>query len=322
MTRYARQILVPEVGVGGQALLAAAHILVVGAGGLGCPALQYLAGAGIRKITIIDPDHVEEANLHRQPLYQMSDLGRPKVHAARDNLVSANPDITVAVRQEVLHPGNVAALVAEVDIVLDAADSFAASYILSDACKQEETPLISASVLGQSGYVGGFCGPAPSLRAVFPDLPQTAATCSDTGVLGPVVGVIGSLQAQMALQVLLRHDPTPLGRMMTLDMRQLQFGGFSFQDAPEPAQHLPFLSVTEIKPTDQVIELRGKDEAPGLLIPHATRCRSENIKTFQIDSSRRVVLCCATGLRAWRVAMMLRQRGDVNLALLAARACA
>ncbi|MBK0328902.1 ThiF family adenylyltransferase [Rhodobacteraceae bacterium F11138] len=321
MNRYARQMVLPGIGAQGQARLAAAHVAVVGAGGLGCPVLQYLAGAGVGRITVLDPDHVEVSNLHRQPLYRMSDLGRSKAVAARDHMLALNPSVDVAARTEALHPGNAAALVADADLVIDAADSFAVSYILSDVCLAGGTPLISASALGSGGYVGGFCGAAPSLRAVFPDPPTSGASCATAGVMGPVVAMIGSLQAQMALQVLLDLPPLPLGRMITLDSQGFRFGGFRFDDASEPPDGLPFVSRAELSAADRVVDLRSASETPDRIVAQAERQDPDRVQTDPARPDQRVVLCCASGLRAWRVANRLRARGHRNLALLAASAC-
>ena len=199
MNRYTRQMVLPQVGRDGQDRIEAAHVLVVGAGGLGVPVLQYLAGAGIGAITLIDPDRVEESNLHRQPAYRMKDIGRYKVRAAARAIARLNPWIELLALPDRLTPANAPKLVGRADVVLDCADSYAVSYTLSDACMAAGKPLISASVLGVSGYVGGFCGGAPSLRALFPDPPDSGQTCATAGVLGPVVGMLGCLQAQMAL---------------------------------------------------------------------------------------------------------------------------
>jgi molybdopterin/thiamine biosynthesis adenylyltransferase len=193
--RYARQSILPEVGAEGQARLGAAVVVVVGAGGLGCAVLQYLAAAGVGRLMIVDHDRVEESNLHRQPLYRMTDLGRPKVHAARAALLQANPEVSIDTLAERLTAANAARLVGMADAVIDAADSFAVTYVLSDACQRANTPLVSASVLGLSGYVGAFCGGAPSYRAVFPEMPRAAGSCAEAGVLGTAVGVMGTLQA-------------------------------------------------------------------------------------------------------------------------------
>jgi molybdopterin/thiamine biosynthesis adenylyltransferase len=318
MSRYARQMSLPDVGTAGQARLAQAHVLVVGAGGLGCPVLQYLAGAGVGAMDIMDHDQVEEGNLHRQPLYTMDDIGAPKAEAARARLRAANPDLRLTPMICRLTPANVAKVVAQADVVIDAADSFAASYILSDTCLEMGKPLISASVLGQSGYVGGYCGGVPSLRAVFPELPEQAATCATAGVLGPAVGVIGSLQAQVALRVLLDLSPSPLGRLVSVDLEQFQFGGFSFADAPEPEGGFRFVCRSQLTPADRVIELRPESEAPHPATPEARRLDPRALETLEVSPDQRTVLCCATGLRAWRSARALSALGHRNIALLAA----
>lgn len=321
MNRYARQMMLPEVGPRGQNHLAKARVLVVGAGGLGCPVLQYLTGAGVGQITLIDPDHVADHNLHRQPLYRMSDIGRPKVEAAHDAMLALNPDIDIQIHITDLGPKNAAHFIETADLVIDSADSFAVSYILSDACLSSKTPFITASILGQSGYIGGFCGPAPSLRAVFPDPPHSDATCASSGVLGPAVGVLGALQAQLALRVLLDCAPSPLGQMLSVDLATLHFGGFNFTDSPEPDYAFPYLSKCMVQTGDLVIELRDTSEAPQMLIPIATRMSIENASTLPTHEHQRVVLCCSSGLRAWRVATNLHARGHRNIALIAARAC-
>jgi len=147
MSRYARQTLLPEMGTGGQKAFAAAHLLVVGAGGLGVPALQYLAGAGIGRITLIDPDLAEESNLHRQPLYGAG-TGAPKAGLAAEALRILNPGCQVRALIARCDPGSAPDLVAGADLILDCADSFAVSYLLSDLCLRAAKPLISASALG------------------------------------------------------------------------------------------------------------------------------------------------------------------------------
>ncbi|UWQ44554.1 HesA/MoeB/ThiF family protein [Leisingera aquaemixtae] len=318
MSRYARQMILPEVGAGGQERLARAHVLVVGAGGLGCPVLQYLGGAGAGRITVMDGDAVEESNLHRQVLYSMADLGRPKAEAARRHLLAANPDLQVTALVQPLDAANAAAMVAEADLVVDAADSFAVSYILSDTCRQQGKTLISASALGQSGYAGGFCGGGPSLRAVFPDLPAQSATCATAGVMGPAVGLIGALQAQLALKALLNHQPSPRGQLFIFRLQELQVSSFRFDDATEPEDALPFIAASHIRPDDTVIELREAAEAPRLPAPQARRMARADMLAADLPRAGRIVLCCRTGLRAWGAAQDLRQAGFANLALLAA----
>jgi len=318
--RYARQAALPEIGAAGQARIGAACVLVVGAGGLGCPVLSYLAGAGIGRIAVVDHDRVELTNLHRQVLYRMDDLGRPKAAAARDALLAFNPEIAVEAVAARLTPKNAGALVEAADIVIDAADSFAVTYILSDGAMAARKSLVSASVLGQRGYAGVFCGGAPSYRAVFPEMPAQVATCASAGVLGSAVGAIGALQGHLALRMLLGAEPSPLGRIVSVDFATLSFGGFSFANALEPADGgLRFIDSAEFRAEDVVIDLRGVDEAPVPASPAAERIGVDEIGRLAergVGDSR-VVLCCRSGVRAWRAARRLEAHGLKNLALVA-----
>jgi molybdopterin/thiamine biosynthesis adenylyltransferase/rhodanese-related sulfurtransferase len=317
--RYSRQTVLPEVGAEGQARLSAASVVVIGAGGLGCAALPYLAAAGVGRLVIVDHDRVEESNLHRQPLYRMVDLGCEKALAAREALLALNPSLAIEARVERLTPANAASLVKEADLVIDAADSFAATYVLSDECLRASKALVSASVLGLSGYAGAFCAGAPSYRAVFPEMPRQAGSCSEAGVLGTAVGTIGLLQAHMTLGLLLGIEPSPLGQLITVDFKTLRFGGFSFQRAREPQGILPFIAPADVAGEDLVIDLRGLDEAPVSPIPGALRLKVDEIERTpqQIPKGPRVVLCCRTGVRAWRAARALQGQGHSRLALVA-----
>ena len=318
MNRYARQMILPEIGAEGQARIGAAHLLVVGAGGLGVPAVQYLAAAGVGRITLVDPDIVEETNLHRQPIYGPH-IGRPKAVAATEFAHALNPQVRVTPRVEWLTPDNAPGLAADADLVLDCADSFAVSYILSDCCLAARKPLISASVLGLSGYVGGFCGTAPSLRAVFPDLPDSLATCATAGVLGPVVGMFGLIQAQMALALLIGLTPSPLGQLLRYDMQGFRSTSFRFDNAPEPDARFPFIAKNTLRPGDFVVDLRDTAEAPQPAAPHARRLTVEDFgPAGPIPApGQRAVFACRSGLRAWRAADRLRPHWPGEIALLA-----
>lgn len=319
--RYSRQTVLPEVGTAGQARLRGASVLMVGAGGLGSAVLQYLCAAGVGRLVIVDHDRVEESNLHRQPIYRMSDVGTLKAQAAREALLGANPEVRVEAVCGRLTPVNAARLVATVDLVVDAADSFAVTYIVSDECQRAGKPLISASVLGLSGYVGGFCGGAPSYRAVFPEMPRQAGSCATAGVLGTAVGVMGTLQAHMAISLLLELQPAVLGQLVTVDFRTLRFGGFSFAGAREPSGALlPFIAADQVDSTDLVIDLRSLAEAPVSPIAAALRIDVDAVEGSagrELPAAPRIVLCCRTGVRAWRAARALQKQGRANLALIA-----
>lgn len=318
--RYSRQTVLPEVGPEGQARLAAATVLVAGAGGLGCPVLQYLCAAGVGRLLIVDHDRVDESNLHRQPLYRMSDLGQPKARAAAAAMSLLNPHVAAEGAVERLTPLNAPGWVSRADVIVDAADSLALTYILSDECQRQGKPLVSASVLGLSGYAGAFCGGAPSYRAVFPEMPRQAGSCAQSGVLGTAVGVMGTLQAHLTLAILMQLEPTVLGQLTSVDFRTLRFSGFSFAAAREPSgPALRFIAPQEVQAADLVIDLRSLTEAPVSPFPTALRMGVEEIERVGLAEApaSRVVLCCRSGMRAWRAAEALRRAGHDALALIA-----
>ncbi|MEO1774743.1 MAG: HesA/MoeB/ThiF family protein [Pseudomonadota bacterium] len=310
-------MILPEVGAKGQARLGAAHALLIGAGGLGAPVLQYLAGAGVGMLTIVDPDRVDLSNLHRQTLFSEEEVGEPKSEAAAAFVERLNGAVAVRPVVARLDPANADRLLGGVDIALDCADSFAASYTLSDACFAASVPMIGASVLGMEGYAGGFCGGAPSLRAVFSDLPARAASCATAGVLGPVVGMVGALQAQMALWSLLGHAPSPLGQLTQVTGVPARMQSFRFDGAAEPKSPFRFIAPGEIEAADFVLELRGEAEAPVPVAPHAQRAEAAMAAAHVPGQAQRAVMVCRSGLRAWQAATALRQVWDGEIVLAA-----
>lgn len=320
MSRYARQTIVPEIGIEGQSKLSSARVLVVGAGGLAAPLLPILVGAGVGHITLIDGDTIDKSNLHRQTLFTEADCGQFKVEVAANRCRQLNSEIEIIPQCQALTPANAPLLVANTDLVLDCADSYAVSYALSDVCLAQKKPLISASVLGLSGYVGGFCGNVPSLRAVFPHAPDSGASCASAGVLGSVVAMVAAMQAQMALAVLLELTPSPLGQIVQIDARQLRTSTFRFEQAPEPTEIYPFVALSQLSNNDFIVELRDAVETPKLIHPTAKRIAPADVLNTLPTSKARVVLCCATGLRSWRVAEQIRLYYQGDIVLLAATA--
>jgi molybdopterin/thiamine biosynthesis adenylyltransferase len=320
MSRYARQITVPGFGSAAQDRLRAAHVLVVGAGGLAAPVLQYLTGAGVGKISIVDPDDVSLSNLHRQTVFAMQDIGLSKSAVAARQMSALNPEVAFVAHSCALDPANVGTFTQDIDLVLDCADSFAVSYILSDLCLAAELALISASVVGLAGYCGGFCRAVPSLRAVFPDLPDRMTSCAKDGVLGPVVGVIGGLQAQMAVAVLAEFTPSPLGQLVTFDATDFRFGGFRFDTAAEPDSRFTFIAPEHFVAGDFILDLRAATEGP-LAYSTAVRALVSDIGPDGPlpQPGQRAVLCCQTGSRAWQAAERLTHvwSGHIVLAALA-----
>jgi molybdopterin/thiamine biosynthesis adenylyltransferase/rhodanese-related sulfurtransferase len=318
MDRYLRQTMLPEIGEAGQRKLLNARVLVVGAGGLGATLLPQLVGAGVGHIRLYDDDAVALHNLHRQTLFTMDDIGQPKARSAQYALQQRNPEVQIDAIQQPLSASNVEQALAGCDLVIDAADNFAVTYQLSDACKSARLPLISASVLGRQGYVGGFCGAAPSYRALFPDLPRSAANCNTAGVMGPAVATLGAMQAQMALSVLLDLQPSPLGCLVNCDFVNWHFRSFRFDSAEEPQRAVPFIDRDLLRAEDCIVELRSRDEAPTSVAEQVERILPHAIAGWQPPRDRRIVLVCASGMRAAQAATELAQRGFHHLALLAA----
>lgn len=205
IARYRRQLSLSGFGRAGQAKLAAAHVAVIGAGGLGSPALLYLAGAGVGEITIIDDDEVSLSNLHRQVIHTTDRVGTPKAESAAATLAALNPQITVHIVRERLTAANAVRLLSPADVTLDGSDNFATRYLASWACAQAGIPHIWASILGFDAQMSVFyAGHGPIYEDLFPAAPEPGSvpSCSQAGVLGPVVGIVGSAMALEAMKVI------------------------------------------------------------------------------------------------------------------------
>ncbi len=220
--RYARQITIPEIGVDGQERLLRSAAVVVGAGGLGSPALLYLAAAGVGRITVIDSDPVDLTNLQRQIAHATADIGRNKAASAADAMRAINPEVEVVAWEQRLEAANAVELLGGHGVVLDCTDNFTTRYLINDAAVMLDATLVTAAIsrfYGQIMTIVPHRGPC--YRCMFPEPPVAGSvpTCAQTGILGPVPGVMGSLQALEALKVLLGLDGTLEGRLFALDTR-------------------------------------------------------------------------------------------------------
>ncbi len=221
--RYARHIVLAEIGGVGQAKLIASKVLVVGAGGLGAPLLQYLAAAGVGTVGVIDDDKVDLSNLQRQVIHRTADIGMPKVESARRALGEINPEVRVVVHPRRLGEANVEQIVAGYDIVADGSDNFATRYLVNDTCYRLRKPLVSAAILrfdGQISTYKAYRGEGhPCLRCIFPQAPSEDAvpSCAQAGVLGALAGTLGALQATEVVKEILGIGRSLSGRLLTYD---------------------------------------------------------------------------------------------------------
>jgi molybdopterin/thiamine biosynthesis adenylyltransferase len=214
--RYARHLVLREIGGAGQQKLAAARVLIVGAGGLGAPAALYLAAAGVGVLGLVDPDTVALSNLQRQVLYSTADIGREKVDAAAERLSALNPHLQVEAHAVRVASDNADQVIAGYDLVLDGTDDFATRFAVSDACVRAGTPLVSGAIGRWTGQVGVFEG-RPCYRCLVPEVPPEAETCAAVGVVGALAGVIGSMMALEAVKRIAEAGEPLTGRLLIYD---------------------------------------------------------------------------------------------------------
>jgi len=338
--RYARHLTLPEVGPEGQRLLSEASILVVGAGGLGSPALLYLVAAGIGRIGVIDDDSVELSNLQRQVLHGTAAIGEAKVTSAKRRLGDLNPEVAVEAHETRLVAGNALEVIGGYDIVIDGSDNFSTRYLISDACEILGKPWVFGSIHKFEGQVTTFnLDGGPNYRDLFPKAPpaELAPNCAEAGVLGVLPGIVGSIQATEAIKIILGVGEPLSGRLLVIDALGMGVRSLSYSHDPsrttmtELAEYSIECSseaddveetqygMLEIDPIEYV-ERIGQGWSPFLL--DVRRMDEENIislegtslriqhnsvpqRADEIPSDRDVVVYCRTGGRSAAVARFL-----------------
>jgi adenylyltransferase/sulfurtransferase len=245
--RYGRHLVIPEVGEEGQRRLKAGRVLLVGAGGLGSPLALYLAAAGVGHLGLVDFDRVDESNLQRQVLFAASDVGRSKVEAARERLRDINPHVEVAPHEVRLSTDNALELLAGYDVVADGSDNFATRYLVNDACVLLGKPDVWGAVQRFEGQLAVFwAARGPCYRCLFPEPPPPGVvpSCAEAGVLGVLPGIVGALQANEVLKLLLATGEPLVGRFLTFDALGLRFRELTLAKNPDcplcsaqPSQH-------------------------------------------------------------------------------------
>jgi len=233
--RYRRHLSLPELGVEGQERLLQSRVLLVGAGGLGCPLAQYLAAAGVGRLGVVDDDAIDLSNLQRQVLYATADVGRPKAEVLRERVHALNPDVTVETFPVRLRAENALELLAGWDVVVDGSDNFPTRYLVNDACVQLGLPQVYGAILRFEGQVSSFdARQGPCVRCLFPEPPPPGAvpSCAEGGVLGVLPGVVATLQATETLKILTGIGEPLFGRFLHYDALALRFETFRFRKDP------------------------------------------------------------------------------------------
>jgi molybdopterin/thiamine biosynthesis adenylyltransferase/rhodanese-related sulfurtransferase len=347
VARYQRQLSLPEFGPRAQERLKAASVLVIGAGGLGCPALLYLAAAGVGRIVIVDPDTVDASNLQRQVLYTTADQGANKAEAAARRLISLNPLVRAEAVPARFDRSNALALVRACDLVVDGSDNFPTRYLVNDACVIAGKPFVYGAIQGFEGHVSVFnLGGGPTYRCLFPEPPAagTVPNCAEAGVLGAVTGLIGTAQACEAIKVLAGVGEALSGRLLVWDAlamtstvvrlrrdphgrRITELPPEGYGEACEPSQGRDEIAAVELRRIlgdggrVQLLDVReGWERSMGSIEPsvhlplrYLEAASAADLAT--LDPAVTTVVYCAHGIRSLRGIQVLRERHGFRSAL-------
>lgn len=339
LKRYNRHIILPEIGKEGQERLKNASVFVVGAGGLGCPVLLYLAAAGVGRIGIADFDVVDETNLQRQVLYTSEDIGLLKALQAKKRLESLNPFIKVEAFQEKISRENILELFKEYDIIVDGSDNFATRYLVNDACVILNKPLVFGSIFKFEGQVSVFnYQDGPTYRCLYPEPPKEGEVpnCSEIGVIGVLPGIAGILQANEVIKIITGVGEVLKGKLMMFDALSMSFNTISFKLIPENKSIKELIDYEEfcgVKSSSmkeitaevlkkkmergelfQLIDVRNEDEferfnIEGQLIPLPELESRKN----EISKETEIVLICQSGKRSAKAMEILEKYGYTRM---------
>ena len=344
--RYSRHLTMPEVGIDGQRRLKAAHVLCIGAGGLGSPAALYLAAAGVGTIGIVDFDDVELSNLQRQILHGTKDISRRKLESARDRLRDVNPNVDIELHECRFSSENASELVARYDLVIDGSDNFPTRYLSNDVCVFARRPNIYGSIFrfdGQSTVFAPHLG-GPCYRCLFPEppAPGTIPNCAEAGVLGVLPGIIGMVQAIEAIKLILGVGEPLIGRLLHFEALKMKFRELKLRrdpqcpvcgDAPTitaPIDYEQFCGIAVDVPAISVHDLKRKRDAREAIQLIDVRepfefeiARIDGAKLIplgqladrlhELKQNGQTVVHCHTGMRSAQAVQMLRQTGFTNV---------
>lgn len=345
--RYSRHILLDKVGLTGQQKLKVAKVLVIGAGGLGCPVLQYLTAAGVGTIGIIDFDVVDESNLQRQILFTINDIGKNKAITAKERLEQLNPYVKFEVYPEKLTPKNALEIFKHYDIVVDGTDNFSTRYLVNDACVITKKPLVYGAIYKFEGQVAVFnYNNGPTYRCLFPEPPKAGSVpnCSDVGVIGVLPGLIGTQQANEALKIILEIGIPLSGKLLVYDALQssstiikinrleeqvekvlaskndYENNDYELFCGIKPSKIKNEISSSELKEllkheSIQLLDVREEWEQPKIENFEVLNIPLQNIPfgLDQIDKTKKTVVICQHGVRSLKAIEFLKNNGYTNL---------
>jgi adenylyltransferase/sulfurtransferase len=266
VARYSRHLIMPEVGVEGQRRLKAAGVLLIGAGGLGSPLALYLGAAGVGRIGLVDFDVVDFSNLQRQVIHGTPDVGRPKLHSARDRLKAINPEVRVDLYETRLTSANALSLFEPYDVIIDGTDNFPTRYLVNDACVLLKKPNVYGSIFRFDGQASVFYpGRGPCYRCLYPEPPPPGEvpSCAEGGVLGILPGLIGCIQATEAVKLILGRGSPLVGRLILYDALEMTFREFKVRRNPKCPVCGDYPTITKLIDYEQFCGVRGQEAAPG-----------------------------------------------------------
>jgi len=316
--RYDRQIALEDIGISGQEKLRNAGILIVGMGGLGCPAATYLAGAGIGRLGLLDHDSVSITNLHRQTLYAEADTGKKKVEVAAEKLRALNSEVCLEIYDERLNASNARQLIANYDLIIDGTDNFETKYLINDACLLEDKAWIYASVYKHEGqcsvfnYQGG-----PSYRCLFPKIARENISCEITGTLGMLPGIFGMYQAMEAVKIILGTGTILSGKLKFQNLMLQQDQLIEIKKRPEQITMILEKGIQSmatnciLKDTDQLyLDVRELHEEPLIESKNVLRIPLQQLeeRVEEIPKDKKVQVFCQSGIRSLRAKELLENK--------------
>ena len=334
-TRYSRQIALTEIGESGQQKLQNARVLVIGAGGLGCPVLQNLAAAGVGAIGIVDGDVVEETNLHRQVLYTINDCGKPKVEIAKQAILELNPEINVRVFNEFFNSDNASEIVQDYQILVDCTDTIAVRYLINDVAVAKRIPMVYASIHKFEGQVSVFnYKNGPSYRCLFPEQEgvNAVSSCAEAGVLGVLPNTLGAFQATEVLKIILGIGTVLSGRVLIYDALHFQTQNIDLAKNPKEIENgmIKGMQILNAKksvsneginlsqfleknndPNVLIVDLREDNIEPEFVGSNVVLVPVYSFASYskQLDKNQEIVLFCQTGKKSGAALNFLKKEG-------------